>query len=73
MMSSSGIVSHNDRVCVYLISQIRELEWDPFPRKIKQFIAERDVYHVLLENGKTYVFKPARDEDPDEERLAYIP
>lgn len=26
-----------------------------------------------LENGDCYVFKPARDEDPDEDRPAYIP
>lgn len=26
-----------------------------------------------LENGETFVFKPARDEDPDEERPANVP
>lgn len=39
----------------------------------KQFIVERDVYYVLFVNGDCYVFKPAQNENPDEDRPAYIP
>lgn len=45
----------------------------PFESKPKQFIAERDVYHILLENGESYIFKPARNENLKEDRTAYVP
>lgn len=39
----------------------------------KKFVAERDVYRVLLENGESFIFKPACDEEPANDRDAYVP
>lgn len=51
----------------------RPLLSDLLPSRPEQFIPVRDVYRVLLEGGASYYFKPARDEDPEEYRYAYLP
>lgn len=45
-----------------------------FPSEIKQFTpGQRNIYHIRLENGSTYIFKPYRPEDEEQDRLEYIP
>lgn len=45
-----------------------------FPSEIKQFTpGQREIYHIKLENGNTYIFKPYRNEDEEQDLLEYIP
>lgn len=46
---------------------------DLLPNIPKQFVAERNAYRILLENGESCIFKPARDEEPANDRDAYVP
>ena len=34
---------------------------------------KRNTYHIRVENGDIYIFKPYRPEDEEDDRLEYIP
>ena len=45
-----------------------------FPDEIRLFYrGERNIYHIRLENGSKYIFKPYRPEDKAQDLLEYIP